>query len=131
MTGSPQDRAHVLVVDDETMVGNLLRRILEAGGFGVALASNGDEALRGARDERPDVILLDVHMPDTDGFELCRQFKSDPATADVPIVLLSGDDDESKQERGLEAGAADFLAKPFDRATVLDRVRSLVRDERE
>lgn len=117
----------VLVVDDEPKALMLLRNVIEPEGHRVLTASDGATALRLARDERPDAILLDVMMPETDGFEVCRQLRATPALATVPILLLTALDDRESRLHGLAAGADDFLTKPFDSVELRIRLRTIFR----
>ena len=90
------------------------------------LARSGEEAVARATSDPPDLILLDLSMPGLGGAETCRQLRSHPATASVPVLMLSGDDPSYGFEEGRTAGATDFLAKPFEKRVVLDRVRSAI-----
>lgn len=118
--------ARVLVVDDEPAIADLIRHYLERAGLQVLLARDGAEALRMASAERPDLITLDVLLPDTDGFTVLERLKSDPPTATIPVMLISVMPDEG---RGKLLGAVDYLHKPIREHTVLERVsRILARD---
>lgn len=117
---------HVLVVDDEELNRKLLRDLLEGQGNQVTEAENGEQALRKVKENPPDVILLDVLMPGMDGFEVCRRLKADSGTAQIPILLVTGIKERSKMLTGIEAGANDFISKPFDNQDVLLRVRNAV-----
>jgi two-component system cell cycle response regulator len=119
--------ARILVVDDVPANVRLLTARLEAEYFDVRSATNGREALQMAVAERVDLILLDVVMPDMSGFEVCARLKSDPATAHIPIVMVTALDNPSDRITGLESGADDFLTKPVSDVALLTRVRSLVR----
>lgn len=119
--------ARVLVVDDVPVNRRLLEAKLAAEFFEVAMAASGAEALSLAARWSPDVILLDVMMPEMDGFETCQALKADPATAHVPVVMVTALIDRSERVRGLEAGADDFLSKPVDDATLFARLRALLR----
>ncbi|HSB72544.1 MAG TPA: response regulator [Candidatus Methylomirabilis sp.] len=117
----------ILVVDDLAQNRELLQAHLEAAGYRVLLAGSGQEALAAVVTGRPDLILLDVMMPGPDGYEVCRRLKTDPTTAFIPIVLLTALQEVEYRIRGNEAGADDFLSKPFNPLELLTRVRSLLR----
>src|SRR5439155_22523183 len=119
--------ARVLVVDDIPSNVKLLEAKLAAEYFEVITATNGEQALaRGVSDD-PDIVLLDVMMPGMDGFEVCRQIKSNSKTTHIPIVMVTALDQPSDRVTGLDAGADDFLTKPVDDMALFARVRSLVR----
>src|SRR5215470_6095871 len=120
----------VLVVDDVEANVKLLEAKLSSEYFDVLPAFNGPTALKIADTELPDVILLDVMMPRMDGFEVCRQLKANPRTADVPVVMVTALSDVANRLHGLEVGADDFLTKPVNDIALFARVRSLVRLKR-
>src|SRR2546430_14997055 len=119
--------ARILVVDDVPANVKLLEARLSAEYFDVLTASNGAEALDLCSRSECDIILLDVMMPDMDGFEVCRRLKSNPATHYIPVVIVTALDSPSDRVRGLEAGADDFLPKPVSDIVLIARVRSLTR----
>ena len=119
--------ARVLVVDDVPANVKLLEARLSAEYFDVVTAVSGDEALAICERAECDVVLLDVMMPDMDGFEVCRRLKSSPATHHLPVVMVTALDQPSDRVRGLEAGADDFLTKPVSDVALIARVRSLAR----
>ena len=119
--------ARILVVDDVPANVKLLEARLLAEYFEVLTAYNGAEALEACENGRVDVVLLDVMMPDIDGFEVCRRLKSDAATQHIPVVMVTALDQVSDRVRGLEAGADDFLTKPVNDLQLMTRVKSLVR----
>jgi two-component system, cell cycle response regulator len=122
--------ARVLVVDDVDVNVRLLEAKLSSEYFTVITASNGAEALRAVRDEHPDIVLLDVMMPEMDGFEVCRRLKADARTADIPVIMVTALSEVSDRVHGLECGADDFLTKPVNDVALFARVRSLVRLKR-
>ena len=119
--------ARVLVVDDIPANVKLLEARLSAEYFDVTTAQSGPEALALCERAECDIVLLDVMMPDMDGFEVCRKLKSNPATHHIPVVMVTALDQPSDRVRGLEAGADDFLTKPVTDVALISRVRSLAR----
>jgi two-component system cell cycle response regulator len=119
--------ARILVVDDIPANVKLLEVRLLAEYFEVLTASSGRQALEACENGKVDVVLLDVMMPEMDGFEVCRRIKADPATSHIPVVMVTALDQKSDRIRGLEAGADDFLTKPVNDLQLMTRVKSLVR----
>ncbi len=119
--------ARVLVVDDVPANVKLLEARLSAEYFDVITAYSGDDALAVCERAECDIVLLDVMMPDMDGFEVCRKLKSNPATHHIPVIMVTALDQPSDRVRGLEAGADDFLTKPVTDVALVSRVRSLAR----
>jgi putative two-component system response regulator len=117
----------VLVVDDEELNRKLLRGLLTSRGFDVEEATNGEEALRKVHEINPDLVLLDIMMPRVDGIKVCRELKQNPRTQLIPVVLLTALSALDDRVAGLEAGADDFLTKPFHQPELLARVRALIR----
>jgi len=113
-------------VDDEPHNLNLLKAILSPRGHDVVTAANGPEALEIIRTERIDICLLDVMMPGLNGFEICRRIKSNEESGNIPVVMITAYDDRKNRIRGIEAGAEDFISKPFDSAEVLARIKMLL-----
>ncbi|MFT5540340.1 MAG: two-component system cell cycle response regulator [Alphaproteobacteria bacterium] len=122
--------ARILVVDDLPANVKVLDAKLTAEYFTVVTAMNGADALKLAVSEAPDIILLDVMMPEMDGFEVCRRLKTDPATNHIPVVMVTALSDVADRVTGLEAGADDFLTKPVNDVTLFARIRSLARMKR-
>ena len=119
--------ARILVVDDVLANVKLLEAKLSAEYYSVLTAMNGFEALRIAQEQKPDLILLDVMMPQMDGFDTCRKLKDNPETASIPVVMVTALDQPSDRVKGLAAGADDFLTKPPNDLALFARVRSLLR----
>jgi len=119
--------AKLLVVDDTPMNVKMLADILSFKGYQVATAAGGKEGLAKVESEKPDIVLLDVMMPDLDGYAVCRTIRAKPETAILPVVMVTALDPAEERVKGLEAGADDFLSKPINQPELLARVRSLLR----
>ncbi len=117
----------ILVVDDEPVNREILTHRLTKEGYRVQVAENGVEALERVAEELPDLILLDVMMPQMDGFEVCRRLRADVATRAVPVVMVTALNDRENRVKGIDAGADDFLSKPVDPPELTARVRTLLR----
>jgi len=126
-SGVPTQQARILVVDDEQTVREMIALNLRTDGYEVVLASDGHEALRVARDEHPDLVVLDVMLPGKDGFDVCRTLRHE---SHVPILLLSARGEEVDRIVGLELGADDYLTKPFAMRELVARVRAMLRRQR-
>ncbi|HTO81698.1 MAG TPA: phosphate regulon transcriptional regulator PhoB [Methylomirabilota bacterium] len=126
MTPSPQ----VLVVEDESALVTLLRYNLEREGFRVAEARDGEEALLMAREQKPDLVLLDWMLPLLSGLEVCRQMRRMPETKSVPIIMLTARGEEGDKLRGLDSGADDYVTKPFSPSELIARIRAALRRSR-
>jgi PAS domain S-box-containing protein len=119
--------AVILIVDDESQNCRLLEALLEPEGYDTRTAASGEEALVSIAKDPPDLILLDVMMPGLDGRQVAKALKIDPATANIPIIMVTAQPDREARLAGLEAGAEDFLTKPVDRVELWLRVRNLLR----
>jgi sigma-B regulation protein RsbU (phosphoserine phosphatase) len=119
--------SRILIADDTPVNLKVLSAILTAAGHTPLHATNGQATLDLARREGPDLILLDIMMPGKDGYAVCAELKADPALADIPVIFLSALQQTADKVRGLELGAADYVAKPFDRAEVLARINTQLR----
>ena len=117
----------ILVVDDNSQNLELLQAYLEELQCKVVSAVDGVKALKCVADEPPDLILLDIMMPKMSGFEVCRKLKADPATADIPVVMVTALNELGDIERAVAAGTDDFLSKPINKLEMLTRVKSLLR----
>jgi two-component system alkaline phosphatase synthesis response regulator PhoP len=120
-------KGKILVVDDENYILHILDFSLGAEGYEVITAEDGEEAVRKCRDERPDLVVLDVMMPKMDGFEACRAIKRDSELAGTPVILLSAKARDVDQKQGYEAGADDYITKPFSPGRLVDRVHGLLK----
>jgi adenylate cyclase len=117
----------ILVVDDTPHNVKLLVDLLSAKGYQVKTATSGPQALLSIAEETPDLVLLDVIMPEMTGYDVCKQIRADPKTAALPVVLVTSLDPREEKIRGLESGADDFLTKPINQAELIARVRTLLR----
>ena len=116
----------ILVVDDEPEAVELVEFNLKQAGYAVTTADDGAEALKKARAQLPDLIVLDVMLPEMDGFEICKALRLDPATARVPILMLTAKAAEIDRVLGLELGADDYLTKPFSPRELLLRIKKII-----
>jgi len=112
----------VLVADDEPSIRSLVRMTLESDDYEILQASDGEEALSVAREERPELMFLDVMMPKMTGFEVCRRLKDDPSTASIHCVMLTARTQTSDEAEGIAAGADDYFTKPFSPLALLRKV---------
>ncbi len=115
---------HILVVDDDALNATLMKEICEAAGHLVRVAHDGVEALALVREQRPDLVLLDIMMGNKDGLQVCRELRADPSTATVPVILVTAVDDLASKVRGIELGAQDYVTKPFRVFDLQARIRS-------
>lgn len=125
-----QHQPCVLVVEDESAQREVLKYNLEAEGFDVVLAENGDEALLLFEEEQPDLVLLDWMLPNVSGLEICRRIKADPGKRQTPIIMLSARSEEVDRVRGLETGADDYMVKPYSVVELMARLRTQLRRTR-
>ncbi len=118
--------AKILIAEDEPDIRELVAFTLRFAGYEVATATNGEEAVQMTARENPDVILMDVRMPRMTGYDACRAIKADPRFKDIPVVFLSAKGQESEIKAGLEAGAEEYLLKPFAPDQLTERVREIL-----
>lgn len=117
----------ILVIDDEKDFARLVVRALESEGYDVIVAADGKTGLKIAREHRPDLVVLDLTMPDIDGLEVCKALRSEPRSARLPILVLSGRASAADRVLGLELGADDYLVKPFVSQELVARVKAILR----
>ena len=120
------EKGRILVVDDEVYILHILDFSLGAEGFDVITANNGELAIEKARQSRPDLIVLDVMMPVLDGYETCKRLKEDPLTKEIPVILLTAKGREVDKRLGFEAGAVDYIVKPFSPSRLIERVEEII-----
>ena len=114
----------IMVVDDDPDTVSILARHLQREGFIAIEAISGTECLRIVHEHRIDVILLDLMMPEMDGFQVCRALKQDPETAEIPVIMITARDDLDARAEGMRLGVSDFLAKPVFRRQLANRIRA-------
>ncbi|HUL75248.1 MAG TPA: response regulator transcription factor [Vicinamibacterales bacterium] len=119
--------SRVLVVEDNTDIAELVRHYLERAGHAVDIASSGSEAVPRARKAAPDLVVLDLMLPGMDGLLVCQALRRDPATAAIPVIMLTARGEEADRVRGLELGADDYVTKPFSPKELVARVAALLR----
>lgn len=120
-------KQQILVVDDDKEIARLLRGYLEKAGFGVLVAHDGGTAVHSLRRDKPDLLLLDLMLPDMDGYDITRLVRNDAALAPMPIIMITARVEDSDKIVGLELGADDYVTKPFNPAEVVARVRAQLR----
>ena len=116
----------ILVAEDEPDIQDLIKFTLEFAGHEVRVASNGEEALKLARIDIPELVLMDVRMPKMTGYEACRAMKADPMLQNIPVVFLSAKGQEVEVQAGLDVGAADYILKPFSPDELTQRVTEIL-----
>ena len=121
----------LLLVDDEPINLRILRAALKDQHYKLLIAKNGTDALKTARSSHPDLILLDIQMPDLDGYEVCQTLQADPETRDISIIFLSALQDSDQKIRGLSLGAVDYITKPFEVDEVILRVERQLQTQNE
>ena len=119
----------ILIIEDSLTMQRLLSYVLEKEGYDVYIANDGEEGMEKARAIKPDLIFTDLMMPVKDGFEVCREIRSDKKLKDVILIILTARGQDSDVEKGLQAGADDYLMKPFDPPKVVERVKKIFEEK--
>jgi DNA-binding response OmpR family regulator len=122
-----REQRRVVIVDDDLLIRETVRLSLEHAGFGVHVVEDPSTALSFIRAEKPDLVVLDMYMGGTDGREIARGLKADPATAKVPVVFFTGSNEAVDVVTGLDAGAVDYIAKPIDGEVLVMKIRSILK----
>lgn len=118
--------AKVVIAEDEPDIRDLIRFTLQFAGYEVFAGSNGEEGFELTKREKPDVVLMDVRMPKMTGYEACRRIKADPDLKDIPVVFLSAKGQDAEIQSGLDAGADEYLLKPFAPDQLTERIREIL-----
>ena len=121
-----QTRTRVMIVEDEQSLLSLETIILSSRGFDVSACADGSTALEKLGRERHDLVILDIMLPDIDGFEVCRRIRSNPATAAIPVIMLTARKNSADHERGLAAGANAYMTKPFKTAQLVETIAAVL-----
>ncbi len=122
-----KSKTHVLLVEDDVFLANIYEKKFELEGFKTSVADNGEKGLAEAKRKQPDIILLDILLPKLDGFAVLSKLKADPATKDIPVILLTNLGQKDDVEKGLESGAVDYLIKAhFKPSEVVEKVRKVL-----
>ncbi len=116
----------ILVVDDEPNIVRALSFVFNKEGYDVSIAEDGDQAMKMIRSSKPDILILDVMMPNKSGYEVCREVKSDPELRDIHVVMLTAKGQEGDRETALSQGADEYISKPFSPIQILARVKELL-----
>jgi DNA-binding response OmpR family regulator len=122
-------RKKVLLADDSNTVVMLNRMLFQNSGMDLIVARNGREAVELAKREKPDIILLDVIMPEMDGFEACRALRADDSTKSIPVLMVTTRGEPTNVQTGYEAGCTDYITKPFDAVELMTKLRAFIRQE--
>lgn len=125
---SPEQRRRILVIEDEKDLAEMIKIRLEKEGWQVELAYDGEEGIRRAKSLKPDLITLDIRMPKLDGYEVCRQLKADKECKHIPILMITVRASEQDKKLGYEAGADDYLPKPYERDVLVSKIKALLKE---
>ncbi len=118
----------ILVIDDERDLVDLLAMRLEIDGFTIMKAFNGKEALSKLKEKKPDIILLDIMMPEMNGYEVCQEIKNDSQYKNIPVIILTAKVRKEDQERGRQVGSDDFIAKPYEYSELIEKIQKFIKD---
>ena len=118
--------AKILIADDEPFIARSLSYVLEKSGYEIYIAKDGEEAVRRAIDVKPDLVFLDLMMPKKNGYEVCTEIRNHPELQRVPIILITAKGQKTDLERGLQAGANEYMTKPFSPTQVVARVKEVL-----
>ncbi len=121
-------KVKILIADDNQNIRDALTYLLEDEGYDLLLAKDGAEALQKVRDLRPDILFLDIMMPEINGYDVCRTIKADPLLKDTYVIMLTAKGQVAEQERGKEVGANEYIVKPFSPMEILAKVKSIFRN---
>lgn len=125
---SSEEKTHVLIVEDDVFLANIYQKKFEMEGFKVSVSDNGEKGYNDAKKKKPDIILLDILLPKMDGFAVLAKLKSDAEVKAIPVILLTNLGQKDDVEKGLEAGAADYLIKAhFKPSEVVEKVRQILK----
>ncbi len=119
-------KGKILVVDDEVYIVHILDFSLRMEGYEVVTALDGEQALEKVKSDRPDLVVLDIMMPKLDGYDTCKRLKANPETHDIPVILLSAKGRNVDQRMGFEAGADDYITKPFSPRKLVEKINSIL-----
>lgn len=123
-----KNKAHVLLVEDDVFLSGIYQKKFEMEGFKISTSDNGEKGLADVKKKKPDIVLLDVLLPKMDGFTVLKQLKEDEATKNIPVILLTNLGQKDDVEKGLEAGAADYLIKAhFKPSEIVEKVRKVLK----
>jgi DNA-binding response OmpR family regulator len=122
------DAKKILIADDNQNIRDALTYLLEDEGYELLLAKDGAETLRKVRDLRPDILFLDIMMPEINGYDVCRTIKADPLLKDTYVIMLTAKGQVAEQERGKEVGANEYIVKPFSPMEILAKVKTIFRN---
>lgn len=121
----PTNQGSILVVEDDQEINELVGAYVQIAGYGYSAATDGATAIRSAREFHPELIVLDLMLPDTDGYEVCKRLKSQPETRDIPVLMLTALAGEEDRRKGRECGAADYMTKPFDPDELMGKIKTM------